>query len=103
MLRFVFIDIDELGHVSANRALTVFVKRIWKPESAAIGQRTKAGVEMVKTRVDQLDRDDEAAKHVSDRAMRLNIAAEFVTAKKEGIPAEERVTLLIEIQICLQF
>src|SRR5437588_10535493 len=98
MLRFVFIDIDELGHVSANRALTVFVKRIWKPESAAVGQRTKAGVEMVKTRVDQLDRDDEAAKHVRDRAMRLNIAAEFVTATND-VPVEDLVLFPLVIQI----
>ena len=100
-LRFLFFDIDQLRHVRANGTLTIFIKRRWKPDRTAIGQRTKAGVEMVKTRVDQLDRDDEAAKHVRDRAMRLNVAAELVTAKK-SVAAEERVTFPFEIQIFRQ-
>src|SRR6266536_1908257 len=98
MLRFFFIDIDELVHVSANRVLTIFVKRTWEPESASIGQRTKAGIEMVKTRIDQLDRDDKAAKHFRNRAMRLDVAAKFVAAKK-SVVAEKSVTFPFEIQI----
>jgi len=47
--------------VRANSPLPIFIKRCWKPDPTAIGQRTKAGVEMVKPRIDQLDRNDELA------------------------------------------
>ena len=35
--------------------LSIFVERLGKPNRAAIGQRTKAGVDVIKARIDQLD------------------------------------------------
>src|SRR5437762_12814191 len=99
--RLLFFDVDQLLHVRTYGTLSVFIKRRWKPNRAAVGQRTKAGVEMVKTRVDQLDRDGEAAKHVRDRAVRLDVAAEVVSAKKY-VACEKRVSFPFEIQVlCL--
>ena len=66
----------------ADGALAVFVERRRKPDRAAIGQRTEAGIEMIKARIDQFDRDDETAQHIRDRAMRLDVGAKFVTAEQ---------------------
>src|SRR5438270_11931585 len=98
MLRLFFIDIDELFHVSANRELTIFVKRTWEPESTLIGQRTKASVEMIKAGIDQLDRDDEATEHVRDRAMRLDGGAEFVTGIRR-VAVNKRIAFGLEIPV----
>src|SRR5438270_7658817 len=85
----------------ANGSLPIFIKRCWKPDCIAIGQWTKTGIEMVKARVDQLDRDDEAAEHVRNRPMRLDVAAEFVAAKK-CVAREKRIAFAFEIQVFRQ-
>jgi len=41
--------------VIANDPLTVLIESCWKPERASIGERAKAGVEMVETWIDQFD------------------------------------------------
>ena len=56
---------------------------------------------MIKARIDKFDRDDEAAKHFRDHAMRLDVAAEFVAAKK-NVASKERVPFAFEIQIFRQ-
>ena len=56
---------------------------------------------MIKARIDQLDRNDETAKHVRDGAMRLDVGAKFVTAEKR-VAAEERVTFSFEVEILRQ-
>ena len=78
----------------ANGALAVFIKRRREPDRAAIRQRTKASVEMIKARIDQLDRDDETAENVRDRAMRIDVGAEFVSAKKRVAARRARRLLL---------
>ena len=45
-------NIDKLRHVFADRALPVFIERGRKPNGPAVWQRTKTGVEMIKTRID---------------------------------------------------
>ena len=45
----------------ADGALAIFIEGGGKPKRAAIGQRAKAGIDVIKARIDQLDRDDEAA------------------------------------------
>ena len=82
--------------MSADGALAIFIERRGEPHCATVGQRTKAGIEVIEARIDQLDRNDKAAKHVGDGAMRLDIAAKFVTAK-ESVAAEERISFTLEI------
>ncbi len=53
--RFFRHNIDQFLHVLADGALAVFVKGRRKPNGRAIGQRTKASIEMVKTRIDKFD------------------------------------------------
>ena len=53
---------------------------------------------MIKARIHQLDGDNQTAQQFADRAMRLNVAAEFVPAK-EGIVAKQGIAFALEIQI----
>src|SRR5438105_5440409 len=98
MLRLFFIDIDELVYVSTNGALAVFIEGRGEPDCASVGQRTKTGIEMIKTRIDQLDGNDKASKQVGDGTVGLDIATKFVTAK-ESISTEERIAFSLEIQL----
>src|ERR1700730_8096484 len=82
----------------ADCALAVFIKGEWRPKSAAIGQRAKAGIKVIKTRVDQFHRDNQTAKHVCHGAMRLNVGAKFVAAKKH-VAAKERISFALEIKV----
>jgi hypothetical protein len=52
---------------------------------------------MIETRINQLDRDDQSAKHFRDRAMGVYIRSKFVTAEK-NVTTEERVTFAFEIK-----
>ena len=56
---------------------------------------------MIKARIDQLDRDDETTQNVGDGAMRIDVGAKFVSAKKR-VPREERIAFTFEIQILRQ-
>src|SRR4029077_10316165 len=85
----------------ANCTLPVFVKGEWKPKRAAVGQRAKAGIKVIKPRINEFDRDSETTEHLRDGAVRLNVRAKFVTAK-EHIAAEERVTFALEIEFFRQ-
>src|SRR5213082_1141138 len=83
-------DVDQIGNMFANGVLTVFVESSGKPNRRAVGQRAKTSVEMIKARIDQLRRDDETAEHLGDRAMRLDVGTELVTAKKD-VAGKKRV------------
>src|SRR5436190_7497827 len=85
----------------ADGALAVFVECSWKPNRRTIGQRTKAGIEMIKARIDKLDRDDKAAKHVCDGAMRLDVRTKLIPAK-ECVTAKESIALALEVKILWQ-
>ena len=80
----------------ADDALAIIIKGRGKPHRSAIRQRAEASIDMIKTRIDQLDRDDQAAEHVGDRAMGVDIGAEFVAAKKR-IACKKRVTFPFEV------
>src|SRR5262249_22775175 len=82
----------------ANGVLAVLVKRRRKPNDRAIGQRTKASVEVIEAGIDKFHRDDEAAEHFRDCEMRFDVGAELVAAK-ESDPAEESVAFTFEIII----
>src|SRR5256885_16352323 len=88
--RFLRFDIDQVRQMLANGALAVFVERGRGPKSASIRQWTEAGIEMVKTRIDQLDRDDETSQHVGDGPVRLDVRTKLVSAKKR-FTAEESI------------
>src|SRR4029453_13889517 len=85
----------------ANCALAIFIERGRKPKGRAVRQWAKAGVEMIKTRIDKFPRKPETAKEVRYGAMRLNIRTKFVTAE-ECIAAKKRVALALEIKILWQ-
>src|SRR5438132_10860814 len=87
--------------MATNGALAVFIEGRGEPDCASVGQRTKTGIEMIKTRIDQLDRNDKASKQVGDGTVGLDIATKFVTAK-ESIATEESVPLSLEIQFLRQ-
>src|SRR5437762_2560443 len=87
--------------MATNGALAVFIERRWEPHCATIRQRTKAGIEVIKPRIDQLDGNNKACKHFGDGTVRLDIAAKFVTAK-ERIATEESVPFSLEIQFFRQ-
>ena len=91
-------NIDQFGHVFADRALPVVIEGCRKPNRCAIRQRAKTGVEMIKARIDELDRDDQAAKHVCNGAMRLNVGTKLVPAKKQ-VPTEERIAFAFEVKV----
>ena len=101
MHRLLRLDVDQIMEVIANRALAVFIERRREPKRAAVGQRAKAGIDVVKTRIDQLDRNDEATQEIGDGAVRIDVGAKFVAAKKD-VAAEERVAFPFEIQILRQ-
>src|SRR2546423_13532409 len=98
---FFFDDVDQIAEMVANRALAVFVECLWKPEGAAVGQRTEAGVDVVKARINQFDGNDEAAEQVRDGAMRVDVGTEFVAAE-QNVAAEECVPLAFEIKVLRQ-
>ena len=55
MRGFLGLDVDQIAQVIADRMLPVFIERRREPDGAAIRQRAKAGVDMIKARIDQLD------------------------------------------------
>src|ERR1041384_8247973 len=81
MHRFLGRYVDQIRNVFANRMLAVFIERRREPDRASIGQRTKAGIEMIKARIDKFHRDDETAEHFPDGAGRVDGGAKFVTAE----------------------
>src|SRR5437870_9384457 len=85
----------------ADCALAVLVEGHWKPKRPAIGQRAKAGIKVVKTRINQFHRDNKAAKHVCHGAMRLNVGTKFVAAKQH-VATKERIAFALEIKILRQ-
>src|SRR5439155_24734950 len=84
-----------------DSALTVLVEGPGKPKRVAVGQRAKAGIQMVKARINQFHRDNQASKHVCHGAMRLNVGAKLV-ATKEHVSAKERIAFPLEIKILRQ-
>src|SRR5687768_8237055 len=101
MRRLFRFDVDQIAKVIADGALAIFIERVRKPKCATIGQRAKASIDMIESRIDQLDRDDEAAQEIGDGAMRIDVGAKFVTAK-ENVATEESVAFAFEIQILRQ-
>src|ERR1700730_6090340 len=101
MHRFCFLNIDKFLHVLANGTLAIFIKCRRKPERAPVRQRTKTSVEMVKTRINQLDRDDEAAEHVRHCAMRIDVRTELISAEKR-LTVEQRIAFSLEIEFIRQ-
>src|SRR6266446_2457537 len=87
--------------MAANGALAVFIEGRREPDRTTVGQRTKAGIEVIKTRIDQLDGNDKASKHVGDGTVGLDIATKFVTAK-ESIATEKRIAFSFEIKLFWQ-
>jgi len=55
MDRFFLGHVDQISEMIANGALAVFIEGGGKPEGAAIRQRAKTGIDVIKPRVDQLD------------------------------------------------
>mgnify|MGYP001794965287 CR=1 FL=1 len=88
MGRFLFLNVDQIGHVIADRPLPVFIERGREPDCAAVGQRTEAGVDVVKARIDQTDRNDGAVENLADGPVRTHIGEDCVTAKKSSASAE---------------
>src|SRR4030095_14901292 len=82
-------------------ALPVFIECIWKPKPTAVRQRTKAGIKVVKTRINKFHRDSKATEHFRDGAVRLNVGTKFVTAK-EHVVAKERVAFAFEVKFLRQ-
>src|SRR5437763_3735819 len=82
----------------ADRALTVFVECFRKPERAAIGQRTKTSIDVIKARIHKLDRNDKTAEQIRDCAVRIDVGAEFVAAEK-NVAAEKRVAFALEVKV----
>src|SRR5467141_675749 len=85
----------------ADCALAVIVERYRKPKCATVGQGAKAGIKVVKARINQFHRDNQTAKHVCHGAMRLNVGPKFVAAK-EHVAAEEGIAFALEIKIFRQ-
>src|SRR5512132_3949069 len=85
----------------ADCALPVLIERIWKPKPTAVWQRTKAGIKVIKTRINQLHRDRKTTQHFRDGTVRLNVRTKFVTAK-EHVVAEERVAFAFEVKFLRQ-
>ncbi len=93
--------INQIRNVFANRVLAIFVEGRRKPNCSAIRQRTKAGVEMIKARIDKLHRNHETTEHLRDSAVGFDVGSEFVTAKKH-IAREKRVAFALEIVVVRQ-
>src|SRR5205814_582804 len=75
-------NVDQVAEMIADRALAVFVERVGKPKRATVRQRTEAGIDVIKTRIDQFHRDHETAEDVRDGAMRVNVGPKFVATEK---------------------
>src|SRR5205809_1991122 len=82
----------------ADCALAIFVEGKRKPKRAAVWQRAKTGIQVIKARINQFDRDHQAAEHVCYGPMRLNVRSKFVAAK-EHVAAKERIAFAFEIKI----
>src|SRR4029077_1085925 len=99
--RFFRCDIDQISHVLPNCTLPVFIEGIWEPKPSAVRQRTKAGIKVVKTWINQLDRNSKTTEHFRDSPVRLNVGTKFVTAK-EHVLAKERVAFAFEVKFLRQ-
>src|SRR5690349_14388238 len=55
----------------------------------------------VKTRIDQLHRDYQAAQHFCYGAVRLNVGPKFIAAK-ENVVSEERIAFALKIKLLRQ-
>src|SRR5438093_13431115 len=91
-------DIDQFGHMFADGALPVFIEGFRKPDRRAIGQRTKAGVQMIKARIDKFYRDNKTTEQLRNGAMRLDVGTKLVPAKKYVV-AEEGIAFAFEVEI----
>src|SRR5262245_31105681 len=94
-------DIDQIRHVLTDHALAVLIKGVWKPERAAVRQRTKASIKVIKPWINQLHRNGETTKHFCYGTMRLNVGTKFVTAK-EHLTAEQRIAFALEVKLLWQ-
>src|SRR5207244_4888005 len=81
-----------------NGARNGVVETRWQSSCCAEGQRTTTTVDMVKAWIDKFHRDNKTSEHLGDGAMRFNVGAEFVTAKK-CVASEKRVAFAFEIVI----
>src|SRR3981081_1046286 len=93
--------LDQIAQMIADRALSIFIEGRRKPNCSAIRQRTKAGINVIKARIDQLDRDDKAAQNISDGTMRIDVGAKLVATEKD-VATEESVSFPFEIKILRQ-
>src|SRR5882724_13537223 len=98
MRRLLRQDSDQFGHMFADGTLPVFIAGCRKPNRPAIGQRAKAGIEMIKARIDKFDRDNKTTEHLRNSAMRLDIGPKLVPAKK-CVAVEESVAFTFEVEI----
>src|SRR6478735_3698657 len=101
MRRLFFDHIDQAWDVIADGALAVFIESGREPNGAAIGERTEASIDVIKARIDQLDRNHQTVQDIRDAAMRADIGAKFVAAKKR-VTGKERVTFSLKKLIVRQ-
>src|SRR5262249_54006562 len=69
-----------------------------EPKRNAIRQWAKAGIKMIKARINQLHGDSKRTEHFCYRAVRLNVGTKLVAAKKD-VAAKERVAFAFEVKL----
>src|SRR5262249_26282211 len=99
--RFLRCNWKQIRDMFSNCVLAVLVKCRREPNDGTIREWTETSVEMIETWIDKFNGDDQTSEHLRDRAMRFDVRAEFVTAKK-CFAAEKSVTFTFEIVIILQ-
>ena len=90
--------VDQTAQLIPDCVLSIFIERRRKPNGSAIRQRTKAGIDVIKARIDQLDRDDQATQDIGDGPMGVDVGPKLVPAKKY-VATEESITFPFEIKI----
>ena len=59
-------NFDQVLELIPDRTLSIFVKHRGEPNCTAVGQRTKAGINVIKARIHQFDRNNETTKDIRD-------------------------------------
>ncbi len=94
-------DADEIWDRLAQYSPAITVERQGIVNGYVGTQRTKAGVQMVVTRLDQFQRHHAAAEHFAELLVDPNVAANAVTAK-EGIATRQGIAGTLETRLDFQ-
>src|SRR5439155_11704875 len=95
------VDVDQFGDMMADGPLPVFIKGGRIPNYFTIRQRAEAGVQVIKTVLDQFHRNHEAVQHLTNPPVGTDVGTKAVAAEKNRA-GKQRITFALEEQVLRQ-